>query len=65
MYPQELAANLHELRLTFFWPIQPNGKVGTGRQSYRTLVAGRLATNNIVAGNYLYFYKSQTFTNAP
>ena len=63
-YSKQLAANLHELRLTFFWPIQPNGKVGTGRQSYRTLVAGQIGhvyNNNVD----LYFYQSQSFTNAP
>jgi hypothetical protein len=62
-YSRQLAGSLHELRLTFFWPIQPNGKVGTGRQSYRTLVAGQMVTN-IVQGNYLYFYQPQSFTNA-
>ena len=66
MYPQELAANLHELRLTFFWPIQPNGKVGTGRQSYRTLVAGQIGhVYNPINKFDLYFYQSQSFTNAP
>jgi prepilin-type N-terminal cleavage/methylation domain-containing protein len=63
-YNRQLAANLHELRLTFFWPIQPNGKVGTGRQSYRTLIAGQLMPDTF-AGNGLYFYQSQSFTNAP
>ena len=63
-YSKQLAANLHELRLTFFWPIQPNGKVGLGRQTYRTLIAGKINvyTTNL---NYLYFYQSQSFTNAP
>jgi len=63
-YPQELAANLHELRLTFQWPIRPNGKLGTGRQTYRTLAGGQVRhvyTNNVD----LYFYQSQSFTNAP
>jgi len=63
-YSKQLAANLHELRLTFLWPIQPNGKVGTGRQTYRMLIAGQVLTN-IVLGNHLYFYQSQSFTNAP
>ena len=63
-YSRQINANLHELRLTFFWPVQPNGKVGTGRQSYRTLVAGQL--NHVyTGGNDLYFYQSQSFTNAP
>jgi hypothetical protein len=59
-YPEQLAQNLHELRLTFLWPQQPNGKVGTGRQTYRALVAGQIATNAIF-GPMLYFYQPQSF----
>jgi hypothetical protein len=62
-YPLELAANLHELRLTFLWPQQPNGKVGPGRQTFRTMVAGQLAQNP--ANTNLYFYQSQSFVNTP
>jgi type II secretory pathway pseudopilin PulG len=62
-YNRQLAANLHELRLTFFWPILPNGLLGNGRQSYRTLIAGQLSAS--VAGNGLYFYQPQSFLNAP
>jgi type II secretory pathway pseudopilin PulG len=64
VYSQQLAANLHELRLTFLWPQQPNGKLGNGRQTYRVLIAGQVATNN-VAGNYLYFYQPQSFAISP
>jgi type II secretory pathway pseudopilin PulG len=64
LYTRQLAANLHELRLTFLWPQQPNGKVGPGRQTFRTMVAGQIATN-IVAGQILYFYQSQSFVNTP
>jgi type II secretory pathway pseudopilin PulG len=60
VYWQKLAANLHELRLTFLWPTLPNGGVGNGRQTYRTTVAGQ-----IVITNNLYFFQSQSFTNAP
>jgi prepilin-type N-terminal cleavage/methylation domain-containing protein len=62
-YPQELAASLRELRLTFLWPQLPNGNVGNQRQTFRVSVAGQLAaeTND----NNLYFYQPQTFTNAP
>ena len=63
-YSQQLAANLHELRLTFLWPQQPNGKLGNGRQTYRVLIAGQVATNN-VAGNYLYYYQPQSFAISP
>jgi type II secretory pathway pseudopilin PulG len=67
LYTRQLAANLHELRLTFLWPQQPNGKVGPGRQTFRTMVAGQIVqtTDN---GQWLYFYQSQSFvnvTNAP
>lgn len=60
-----LQANLHELRLTFEWPQQPNGGVGSGRATYRALIAGRQMTTNFVAGNYLYFYQPQSFTSTP
>jgi prepilin-type N-terminal cleavage/methylation domain-containing protein len=63
-YSQRLAQNLHELRLTFLWPQLPNGKLGTGRQTYRALVAGQVATN-IVFGNFLYFYQPQSFAINP
>jgi hypothetical protein len=62
-YNRQLAANLHELRLTFLWPILPNGLLGNGRQSYRTLIAGQLSAS--AAGNGLYFYQPQSFLNAP
>ena len=70
-YPQQLAANLHELRLTFSWPLLPNSQpplvhYGTGHQTYRALIAGRqvLDTNTVPSLN-LYFFQSQSFTNAP
>jgi type II secretory pathway pseudopilin PulG len=63
-YNLELVKALHELRLTFLWPQQPNGKLGPGRQTFRTLVAGQIVTN-IVPGQILYFYQSQSFVNTP
>ena len=70
-YPQELDQNAHELRLTFLWPLLPNSRpplvyYGPGHQTWRTLVAGRLALDTITVANVpLYFFQSQTFTNAP
>jgi prepilin-type N-terminal cleavage/methylation domain-containing protein len=61
-YNQQLTANMRELRLTFLWPQQPNGSLGSGRQTFRALVAGqisRIIQNNITN----YFYQSQSFTN--
>jgi prepilin-type N-terminal cleavage/methylation domain-containing protein len=63
-YSQRLAVNLHELRLTFLWPILPNGNVGSGRQTYRALVAGQIATNSSF-GPMLYFYQPQSFAVSP
>ena len=51
------------------WPQLPNGDVGGRRQTYRVTIAGQLIVTNY--GNYfpsidnLYFYQSQSFTNAP
>ena len=60
-----LAANLRELRLTFLWPLLPNGSPGNGRQTFRTSVAGQIVPTNVVAFNTLYFFQPQFFTNAP
>jgi hypothetical protein len=63
-YNLAAAAILHELRLTFLWPQLPNGNVGPGRQTFRTMVSGQIAQIN-ASGQWLYFYKPQTFANAP
>ena len=63
-FNRQLAANMHELRLTFLWPILPNGGVGSGRQTYRATVAGQIIQTND-NGQMLYFFQSQSFTNAP
>jgi type II secretory pathway pseudopilin PulG len=63
-YNQQMTANLHELRLTFLWPLLPNGSPGNSRQTFRTSVAGQIIqTNN--NGQSLYFFQPQFFTNAP
>jgi type II secretory pathway pseudopilin PulG len=59
-YVNQLSANLHELRMTFLWPQLPNGKLGNGHQTFRATIAGQIARTND-----LYFYQSQSFTNAP
>lgn len=58
----QLYVNLYELRLKLSWPVRPNGAVGPGRQSYRTLVSGQLLenTNN---GPPLWFFQPNTYTN--
>jgi prepilin-type N-terminal cleavage/methylation domain-containing protein len=61
-YDTQLAASLRELRLTFLWPQLPNGSLGAGRQTFRTMVAGQL-TQVFTNGQWLYFYQPQSFTN--
>jgi prepilin-type N-terminal cleavage/methylation domain-containing protein len=64
VYSDQLAANLHELRLSFLWPVQPNGAVGAGRQTFRSMVAGQIVLV-VTNGVDLYFFQSQSFTNTP
>jgi prepilin-type N-terminal cleavage/methylation domain-containing protein len=63
-FNKQLAANLRELRLTFLWPQQPNGALGAGRQTYRTLADGQITQTNDNSIT-LYFFQPQSFTNAP
>ena len=53
-----------ELRLRFLWPVLPNGAYGSGRQTFRATIAGQLIPINVGATK-LYFYQTQSFTNAP
>ena len=62
-FSKQLSANLHELRMTFLWPQLPNGKLGNGHQTFRAAIAGQLLPDR--NNNNLYFYQSQSFTNAP
>src|ERR1700677_465534 len=41
-YNQQMLSAVHELRMTFLWPHLPNGSLGSGRHTFRTLVAGQL-----------------------
>jgi len=62
-YARQLAGNLREIRLLFLWPQLPNGNVGAYRQSFRAEIGGQIFGINDV-GQRLYFYQSQSFTNA-
>ena len=61
----QLAASLRELRLTFFWPLQPNGALAANPQhlTFRATIGGKLVQDP--TNNFLYFYQSQSFANAP
>ncbi len=39
-------ANMHDLRLTFRWPVLPNGDVGPSQQKFRTVVSGSILLTN-------------------
>jgi hypothetical protein len=61
-YNQQLWKNQHELRLSFFYPLQPNGSVGPNQLTFRTTVSGQLQIPLLpVNGQSLYFYQSQSF----
>ena len=62
LYDTQLANSLRELRLTFLWPQLPNGGLGAGRQTFRTMVAGQV-TQVFTNAQWLYFYQPQSFTN--
>ena len=56
--------NLRDVRLTFLWPLLPNGKLGDGRQVYRTMVAGSIInepTNNIIRNSPFWFFQPRTY----
>jgi prepilin-type N-terminal cleavage/methylation domain-containing protein len=66
-YTRALQENLRELRLTYLWPLLPNGGIGFGNQTFRTMVSGQLNITPVNSGPSpnLYFFQSFTFTNAP
>ena len=49
--------------MTFFWPQQPNGSVGPGRQSFRTLVAGQVVTNALTGRFYIFTSRNRSSTS--
>jgi type II secretory pathway pseudopilin PulG len=51
---QNMYTNMHDVRLTFLWPVLPSGKLGSGRQVYRTMVSGRY-TNDPPTSPYFFF----------
>ena len=65
-FTRQLAGNLRELRMTFYWPQLPNGNVGAFRQTFRSSISGQLSgTYDPTNSQWLYFYESQSFTNKP
>lgn len=65
-YRTILQRNSRDLRLTFRWPVLPNGSIGNGRQTYRLFVGGHLTQTNDVdaAGQPLFFFEPSTYVQA-
>jgi type II secretory pathway pseudopilin PulG len=61
---RELWNNSHDVRLTFRWPLYPNGSVGNNRQTFRALVGGQMTQTNVLGWN-LCFIQPPNYTNAP
>lgn len=63
-YGKQLTNNLRDLRLTFRWPLSAQGRVGNGRQHFRTTVGGQLVRVTDT-GHPLYFFEPRAFVFAP
>ena len=64
-YMDSMAGNLHEIRLKFAWPVLPNGNIGPGRQTYRSLISSHLSTNNYYRPPFnlpLWFFQPQSYS---
>src|ERR1035437_1863630 len=61
-----LQKSLYELRLTFRWPLFPNGTIGNGKLTFRTLASGNVQTIIGAQGTpNLFFVQPSTFVAAP
>jgi prepilin-type N-terminal cleavage/methylation domain-containing protein len=60
---QILQTNSHDLRLTFRWPVLPNGDIGNGRVTFRASTGGWLLPTNDVyeTRQPLFFFQSSTY----
>jgi type II secretory pathway pseudopilin PulG len=66
-YSGALQYNLFDVRLRFSWPVLANGRVGPGRQTYRTLVPAQLQRSGdyIIEGGqntFLWFFQPQIYS---
>jgi hypothetical protein len=59
-----LQKSLYELRLTFRWPLFPNGSIGNGKLTFRTLASGSLLRVPIGGVADCYFIQPSTFVVA-
>jgi type II secretory pathway pseudopilin PulG len=59
---QYLTNNLREVRLKFAWPVLPNGNIGPGRQTYRSLISSHLWYTNMFGNFTNWFFQPQFYT---
>ena len=57
-YADKLTNNLYEVRLKLNWPVLPNGKTGSGRKTFRTMIGGNLLSN---ATYDLYYFQPNAY----
>jgi type II secretory pathway pseudopilin PulG len=55
-----LGTNSHDVRLSFRWPLLPNGDVGEGWQTFRTMAGGNM-TNFTDSGQQVYFVQPSVY----
>jgi len=65
-FVKSLQTNSYDTRLTFRWPLLPNGNMGNGRQTYRAMTGSWLMrTNDYYEPNQpLYFFRPSTYVQA-
>ena len=58
-----LMTNSHDLRLTFRWPVLPNGDIGNGRVTFRAFTSGwLLPTSDLIEPRQpLFFFQPSTY----
>jgi type II secretory pathway pseudopilin PulG len=57
---RNMVTNLHDLKLTFRWPLLPKGAAGSGRQVFRVTTGGTYIPT-VYNGQLLYFLQPQTY----
>lgn len=57
---KEMGQDLHEVRLTFRWPLWSNGKTGNNKKVFRGLVSGRLVKTT----NEFPFFEARNFSGS-
>ncbi len=64
---KNLMANLYDVRLTFRWPVLPNGNLGNNRLVFRTMASGQLLeTREPNFDNIpIFFFDPRTYVKAP